>query len=191
MAKEHHHERENSCFHHQCRIDDPSLRNEQIRPKLEQIAGFFPSEKPKNIQAIGAHSFTNGDLQQFNLTFQYEFADQWLLANVVLQKRGAELLVTAVNVQPIAESLEKTHWFSLEGKSLAHYVVLGFAPVIPLFVITVLVLCARTPIPSRKWLWILFVLVGLGQVSLNWTDGSLNFNPLSFQLLGAGWAFPG
>jgi hypothetical protein len=32
----------------------------------------------------------------------------------------------------------------------------------------------------RKWLWIIFILIGFGKLSLNWTTGQILFNPLSF-----------
>ena len=149
---------------------DPSLKNAQLRSKLEQIAAFFPAEKPTDIQTVGAQSFSNADMSQINLTFQYEYPGRWLLANVVLQKEGSDTVVTGVNVQPLRDSLENINRFTFEGKGGVHYAVFAVAVIVPLFVLSALVLCVRTPIPKRKWLWILFVLVGFAQLTLNWSE---------------------
>ena len=107
------------------------------------------------------------------------------MANVVLQKEGSDTVVTGVNVQPLRDSLENINRFTFEGKGGVHYAVFAVAVIVPLFVLSALVLCVRTPIPKRKWLWILFVLVGFAQLTLNWSDGNVNINPLSVQLFGA------
>jgi hypothetical protein len=33
------------------------------------------------------------------------------------------------------------------------------------------VLCVRTPMEKRKWLWLILVLVGIGKVGVDWTSG--------------------
>jgi hypothetical protein len=40
---------------------------------------------------------------------------------------------------------------------------------------------------KRKWLWLIFIALGLFQFHLNWTTGAWNLQPLSFLLLGAGF----
>lgn len=166
---------------------DPNLKNAQLRPKLEQIAAFFPAERPNDIQTVGAQTFSNADTTQVNLTFQYVYPRKWLLANVVLQKKGSDTVVTGVNVQPLRDSLENINRFTFEGKGITHFAILSFAIIVPLFIVTAIILCIKTPIPKRKWLWILFILFGFVQVNLNWSDGNLNINPFYFQILGAGF----
>ena len=38
---------------------------------------------------------------------------------------------------------------------------------------------------KEKWLWILFILIGVGKVAINWTTGEWQVSPLSIQLLSA------
>jgi hypothetical protein len=165
----------------------PDLRDSQLRIKLEQLAAFFPSEKPTEINDVGSHTFSSADLWQANLSFQYKFPGKWLLANVALQKKGSELMVTGVHVQPLKDSLENLNRFSLEGRGMANYIFLAMATIVPLFIIFALVQCIRTPVPKRKWLWLIFILLGFVQITMNWTDGSVHINPLYFQLLGVGF----
>lgn len=166
---------------------DPTLKSTELRPKLEQIAAIFPAEEPIDIQTVGAQTFTNADITQVNLTFQYAYPGKWLIANVVLLKKGGDTVVTGVNVQPLPDSLENFNRFTFEGKGAIHFAILAFAIIVPLFIVATTILCIKTPIPKRKWLWVVFVLLGFVQVTLNWSDGNLNINPLNIQILGAGF----
>lgn len=166
---------------------DPKLKDQQLRAKLEQMAALFPTETPREIRIVGAQTNTVNDTTTVTLLFEYEYSNTWLLADVVLQKTDSGPLVKGVHVQPRNESLAQTNRFTLNGKSLVHYGILAGAIIVPLVMLWAGVLAFRTPIPKRKWLWILFILTGFIQVSLDWTTGRLNVNPLSFQFLGAGF----
>ena len=43
---------------------------------------------------------------------------------------------------------------------------------------------------KKKWLWIIFMLIGIGKYSFNWTGGQMSFTPLAIQLFSAA-AFKG
>lgn len=166
---------------------DPSILNPETRATLRKIASLFPRTQPKDIQVIGAQTTIEDDIKEFNLTFQYEYPDRWLLANVVLQRHGKDLKIIGVHVSPLTDSLENIHRFSLDGKSALQYTILGLAIIVPIFIVITLIQCIKTPVARRKWAWILFILMGLCSFKINWTDGSLIFSLVSFQLLGAGF----
>ena len=166
---------------------DPGLKNAELRPNLEQIAAIFPEGTPKDIQTVGFQSFRNADTCRVNLTLQYEYPEKWLLVNVVFQKNGSDITVMGMNTNPLRDSLQNINRFTWKGKGVRHFVIFGYAVIMPLFMLYALVLCIRTPIPKRKWLWVIFILLGFGQIALNWTDGNLNITPISFQILGAGF----
>lgn len=171
---------------------DPRLQGPASHAALEQITTFFPSEQPKSIGVVGAHTSTVNGVTSYNLTFEYEYPNVWLLNNVVLERRDGQLVLIGLHANPMKQSLKETNRFTFEGKGLIHYLVFSLAIVIPLFTIYALVRCFKTPIKKRKWLWLLFVALGVVQCSLNWTDGSFNIQPISVALLGSGvfWAGP-
>jgi hypothetical protein len=166
---------------------NPALKNEQLRTQLEQIAALFPKETPKDIKIVGSNTRTTNKFRQFNLTFQYEFPTKWLLVSIVLHKEEDTLLVNGINVQPLTDSLENLNKFTFQSKPIGNYLILALAILVPLFTLFALVLCIKTPMPKRKWLWIIFILIGFCRITVNWTTGGININPLSFQLLGAGF----
>jgi len=47
-----------------------------------------------------------------------------------------------------------------------------------LFSMYVAVLCARTKGVKARWLWVIFSLVGVSSIAVNWTTGEWNFTLL-------------
>ena len=171
---------------------NPQLKSEKLQSQLEQVAQFFPPDPPKNIELVSSHTFKSGDKWQANIAFQYEFPSSWLIANINLERIGdGELIVNGVNVNPIHDSLENINKFTFKGKSPIHFIFFVLVGFLPLFVIFTFVVCIRTPMKKRKWLWAIFMLLGFVKFSINWTSAAININPLSFQLLGAGFVSAG
>ena len=165
----------------------PSLRNAQLRSKLEEIANFFPAEKPTDIEIVEAQTLSRGNTNQFNLTFQYGYHGKWLLANVVLEKKAGETIVMGINAQQLPDSLEHINRVTFAGKSIRHFTIFALAIIFPLLIIFTTILCIKTPIPKRKWLWVIFILFGFVRITLRWSDGKLYIDPIHAQFLGAGF----
>lgn len=170
---------------------DQSLRSPDLRSKLEEMAKQVPSGEPKSIRSVGAYTNSTNSITRFDLTFEYQYNDAWLLANTVLERRDGKVVVQGIHFTPRTSSLETENAFTLTGKGALHYAVLALAVAIPLLVVYALVACARTKVPKRKWLWLLFVAVGLVQFQFNWTTAAWGIQPISFALLGAGFSKAG
>ena len=171
---------------------DPSLKNDQLHGTLKTMASFFPVGPATDIKLIGFNVSTfedaNGTRSQTDILFQYQFPDRWIVAEVVVKKTEKGFMVLGVHVSPLRDSLKNIHAFTMAGKPAANYAMLAATVVVPLFTLAVLVLCIRTPIPKRKWLWVVFILLGcFVTLKMNWTTGDTEFQLLSFQLLGASW----
>ena len=168
---------------------DSGLRGPNVLDSLEQMSQQFPAGEPKSIRTVGA--FTNENkttsVVTYSLTFEYEYPSSWLVAQVILQRRGGELAILGLHANRMDHSLEESNRFSLAGKSATHYVIFALAIAIPIFIVYVLVLCFKTPIPKRKWPWYIFIALGLVQISFDWTSGAWSIQPISFLLLGAGF----
>lgn len=163
----------------------PQLKSPDLQTKFEEVSNYFPAGDPIKVDLIGSNTTVSTELQRTNLSFQYEFSNTWLVANIVLEKRNGNIVVTGVHVNRIPESLEQSNAFKFAGKNAVHYVFLSLAVLIPVFVIYVLILCVRTPV-KRKWLWILFILFGFAGFTLNWTSGQVDYQLASVHVLGAG-----
>jgi hypothetical protein len=165
---------------------DPSLKSVLTQDTLVKMAAAIPTQDPISVKVIGAQQVRNSDLYRINLSFEYQFPSKWLLINVATQKKDGVSTIVGFNIYPLLNSLENLNKFTLMGKNLLQYMALSLAILIPLFTLYALVLCIRTKMEKRKWLWIIFILIGFGKFTVNWTTGQWNLAPLSLQLFGAG-----
>lgn len=173
------------------RLDDALRQDPSNEAKLKELTGYFPAGTPRAVKLVGTNTVTINGASRYNLTYEYEFTDGWVLGNVVLAGEGDAMRVEGVHVQRMAQSLERQNAFTLSGKGAIHWIVLLACIVIPALSLYAFVLCLRTPIARRKWLWALGTLLGFATLRFNWTTGSFDFQLLSIQLFGAsGFASP-
>lgn len=164
---------------------DPSLRSPNLRETLVRMAALLPAAQPSSIKVVGAQTFQGPNGVSRNITFEYDFSGNWFLMNVATLERADAVTIVGFNVSPRPTSLEEQNRFGLAGKSAIQYVTLALVAVLPLFTLVALILCVRTRMPGRKWPWVLFVILGFGQLAVNWTTGEWGFNLLSVQLFSA------
>ncbi len=165
---------------------DPSIKTASIHDTLVKMAEQMPPQEPLSASVVGVNTTFISGLRKSNITFEYQYPAKWLLINVATQKTGDVFTIIGFNVKSIPDSLENLNGFRLSGKSTLQYAMLALTILVPIISIYALIVCIRTRIEKRKWLWILFILAGLGKLTINWTSGQWSFMPLSFQLLGAG-----
>jgi len=165
---------------------DPEISTPNLHEALVGMAAMIPPQDPVSMKVVGANTFQSPGLYKSNITFEYQFPDRWLLANVAVQKKDGVPTIVGFNVKKIPDSLENLNSFRLTGKSMLQYAMLAGTVLAPLFSLYALVLCARARIPKRKWLWIIFILFGIGKFAVNWTTGQWGFMPLSIQLFSSG-----
>lgn len=152
---------------------------------LEKMNGLFRTGEPISTTIIGSHVNVINGQWQGNFTFEYQFESGWNVANAAILKVDHGYEIIGLNVHKTNMSQKELNEFKLTGKSILQYFVLVCAVIVPIFILVTLFVCARTPIQQKKWLWIIFVLMGLGALQVNWTDGTYSVKLLSAYLLGA------
>jgi hypothetical protein len=164
---------------------DPGLKDSNTHGTLASMAAMFPAQEPLSAKVVGFRGFF-GNIKRTEITLEYEFPQKWLLVEVAMQKSGEVTTITGFHITPIADSLENLNRFTLVGKGTTQYAVLLFAVLTPLFTLCVFVLCIKTRMGKKKWLWLIFILLGIGKVIVNWTTGQAFFTPLAIQVPAAG-----
>lgn len=164
---------------------DPGLKTAGLHDTLVKMAAALPPQNPVSVKVVGANTFRGSGVTKDDITFEYQFPDRWLLASVAIEKTGGVSTIIGIHVNLLPDSLEHLNRFSLRGKGLLQYAVLALAALAAIVSLYALVLCARTRMTKRKWLWILFILFGVGKLSVNWTTGQWGITPLSVQLFSA------
>jgi len=166
---------------------DPQYKGEGMRSGLEKMASLFPRENAKSVKIIGSNTVTFNGQTTYNFTYEYEFSHAWVLGHIYYKRIGNDIVIERMDVYPLRASLEEINAFTLRGKTPFQIGYLVLAALLPIFTLGTVLVAFRTPIPRRKWLWIVFILLGAGQVSLNWTTDELSYNLISFSLFSAGF----
>lgn len=163
----------------------PEIEAQVTDELLDEMTGYFREGEPLSVKIIGSQVNVFNEQWQGNFTFEYQFESGWSLANAALKKTDGGYQVIGLNVYQTEASQEDLNAFGLSSKSGIQYFVLCAAVLVPLFILFTLIVCVRTPIERKKWLWIIFILLGFGAVQVNWTNGAYAFQLVSVHLFGA------
>lgn len=107
-----------------------------------------------------------------------------------MKRQSGKLMLEGVNILPAADSVQHLNAMTLTGKTPVHYAFVTAAVLLALFTAVSAFVCATTPIPRRRWLWIVFVLLGFGTLSLNWTTGEIGYQIVTAHLFATGFLKP-
>jgi len=166
----------------------PEIVNSDLRRALTEMPPWLPDKTPLEMQIVNYGVVEVDGVRQSDLYYQHRLSDSWGLVNVVLESRGAELQVAGLHFYKSEKTWTEMNGLNFTDKSIVQFAILAAAMFNPLFILFALVQCVRTPVPWRKWLWIIFILVGVTAIQVNWTTGDIDFNPLYVTLLGAGFS---
>lgn len=164
---------------------DPALMEKTSQADIRAVADYFPAGATRSSELIGSQVNVINGQWHGSFTFEYEFDDGWAVASVSLRRVGEALRVTGFHVYQTGMSQKQFNAFELGGKSALQYAVLLLAVGVPVFILVTLIACIKTPMAKRKWLWVIFILGGIGTLSLNWTTGAYETNLLQYLLFGA------
>lgn len=161
---------------------DENIKSPDLRDKLSKMADTLPAGEPSSIKVIGVQVFESPQLRQVNTSFEYDFGGKWFVTNVALQDKEGIKTIIGLNVYILQQPLEVQNRFTFSGKGMAHFAIFGGCILVALLTLSALVLCLSTKMGKKKWLWILFILLGVGKITINWTTGQISFQLLVIQL---------
>lgn len=179
------------------RQGDAQLDAKSLRPGLERMSASLPKGTPLDVAPVTwqvVQSNTHGRLATVAAEYHYP-GNQWLVVTAQLSGEPGAFRILGFRLEPLPMPMAQLHAFKLAGKGPVHYFFLLMTVGAVLITLAALVQCIRTPGLRRKWLWVLFILVGVCAVTLNWTTGAIGVNPLYFNLFSAafmrlGWSGP-
>ncbi len=166
---------------------DPEFKNGKELEQIKAMHALIPRGRPKSEELVGYWVQSTNGVTRYSVTFQFAFEDKWLVARTIWTEPtpGAPVLY-GMTVNPLDRPLQEIYAFTFERAGALHFFFLLGAIGIPVFILVTLVVCIRTKFPRRKWLWIIFILIGVVQASFDWTTGAADYRLFHFQLFGAG-----
>ena len=171
-----------------------SLRGAKSKSGLREINRVLAYGEPVSVEITGCNVFTNassqGTTRTTNLSYQIHFPDSWAAGNIAIGHQGSSTAIVDSHFRSIPDSLEVLNRFTFARKSVVHYLVFALCIAIPLLILVALIVCIRSRI-RRKWLWIIFILLGFVQFRFDWSSGHFNVQPISLALFGASAFRPG
>lgn len=147
---------------------DPTVAAQAGASGWSQLHQILDHGEPIAFELIGANVgyFRPWDgstaHRQANLVYQLQFPKAWVVVTLVVTSNANGRHISSANFQPASDSLQILNRFTLSKKSVVHYLFLSVCILIPLFIITTIVLCVRSRV-RRRWLWIVFILIGFVQ----------------------------
>lgn len=169
---------------------DESLKSGQLPAELTKMADLIPAGEPTLVRLVGAQHHFSGETNTYSSQFEYLFDRKSVVISISIRESGGPRKIVGFEVVPQAMPVDEQSLLSWDGKGLPQYAVLAGAVAAFLVSLVALVKCARTRLPRRKWLWILFILVGFTKLSVNWDTGELGFMPVALQIMSASIGAP-
>jgi len=167
------------------RAAEPSVRGPKLYAALLKMTETLPEEQPSSAKMVDAQITADKEGTRTKIIYEYGFPGKWVIAEVIMLRKQASVSLVGLSVRAIPESVEEHHRFRLAGKSVTHYTALTLAILFPLLTLYALVTCLRTKLSRLKWAWVLFIVFGIGNCTLNWTTGETQFSALTLRLLSA------
>lgn len=120
-------------------------------------------------------------------TYQLSGGGRFALAEVVTRMRDGKSEIIGFHVQRINGPAESQNPFTLADKSVGHFAMLLAMVAAVGIMVAALIRIWRSGHFRRRWLWTIGALFGFGTFALNWTTGQFLFQPLTFNVLIAGF----
>jgi hypothetical protein len=175
------------------RLLDPTT----LPPKAESVA--------REIHELLARAGSDPAVNRVNWSYFSSFKRDWqkeesvyhvvgpeaaALVFVTAETSAGRTLLTRFHCEPSPRNLMDRYPFIWFGVSVAHYLFLGATAVVVGLIATASVVCIRRG-GRRKWLWLAFILIGFGKMSLYWMPGPFSWamariQVVSINLLGVG-----
>jgi len=171
----------------------PEINNDSgklfLTNTYEHIRSFrmdsFKIINARKTSMLGNDGFTN-----YGIDYEYVNDSNSIYFTFGINEKNGKLTITAFNAGMADDSLADSNAISLKDKGFLHYLFLFFAILTPIFIIVTLIFAIRTNL-TKRWLWIIGILIGFAKFSLNWTTGQVGFSLIHFSLFGAGFSKSG
>jgi len=154
----------------------------------ELLAGTTPVlSETTEVDLINFRFFKSFTEDKVDESFAYHAKGQSRAALVFVSARTLDGVTTikAFKVHQAPIDLKSLYPFTLLGMHPLHYLVLVLSISVPVFILFTVVAIVRNS-RRRKWLWILFAVIGVGKFGVQWlVGGRWFFQLISFQILGA------
>ena len=160
---------------------DANLNTAETIRELKGMHSIYTQGNPLSTEIIGVKWNQENDISYYALSYQLQFRRSWFLSEIAVTHREGKCYIIGAHYNGLPESLETTNAFNLSNKAPTQYFFLVVFVLVAVLVVYAIILELKSKL-RRKWLWVLFTLVGVGNFYLNWTTGEFSIQPISFKI---------
>jgi len=157
-------------------------RSEEAENTLALLAQGIPDQDFSKMTFVDYQWKMTGGKNYYYFVFEYDFNGRYLLADITIGENEEDGIIAGLHVNELKESVVESSKFDFNEAGTLHFGFFGVAILFPIFSIVTLVSCIRTKGIKRKWLWCIFIVVGITAFELNWNSGAWSWAPMSFGL---------
>ncbi len=154
--------------------------NKQLHEKFVDVSAQLKAAGVDEVHLV-RHSRVKsiiGENIKAQFTYEIKAGTGYYVSNIAVGSEMGKMVIQGMYIEPIPGPLSEINAFTLKGKTIRHYAMLIFVIGIPLFVLYTLYLCYNSTW-HMKWVWLVAMIPGIGNISLNWTSGKLALNIVS------------
>jgi hypothetical protein len=112
---------------------------------MARVLAEIPPGVPSEPMLVGfAHTSLLRGRSSAVVTWQFRFPSGYLLGRVQMDTSGGQPVITAINLQPIPDSIDRINAFGLVRRTWRHHAVLTLVVAVPAFILVSIVACLRT-----------------------------------------------
>lgn len=156
---------------------------------LMSLATFLNAgETPKSVVLVTRNVATLDGETHYDLGYQYTFTKDLRLIELNLIKANGAVKIAGLHTYAITVPLQQINAFRLAHKSTRFFVFLAAWVLMALFTLITALFCWHTPMGRTKPLWLLIILLGFGELAINWTTGTVYYDLMALEIFSAGFA---
>lgn len=152
-----------------------------VRDQLPLVISALGLGEPLSKQMLEWQMVSNEQGNRHTILCQYRFPNIWVAVSLVFKTWGTQKKIIGLSIEHNDKPLHEVHAFAFFSKTAFHYLFLFLTVCVVVFCAATLVICIRSDIGKKKWLWNAFILTGEGKFCLNWTTADYGFEILDFQ----------
>jgi hypothetical protein len=151
----------------------------ELRVSMQKIADSLPSEPPLSVTIGKWETRFGGSASGHHVVMEYEFPKVWILVEAWMVRKDGQLFINGMRFNA-SEQSATTLWLR---KTASTYFIVLVMIVIGMTVYA-LIECLRASNLTWGWrgLWAIFILIGVGQITLNRPGDTFTVKPFWLQV---------
>lgn len=166
------------------------MQTDDGRTFLTNVSNNIKTFQLDSLQIINAQLtklYGDRPVTTYTIEYEKELEENFIYFFFTIQNQNGTMKISEFDARGMKTSLMDAHQFTFKNKSITHYLFFLLAILSSGFIIFTLISAIRTPL-KLKWIWIVGILFAFSKFKLDWSTGEFEFQPISFQLFGAGFS---